>query len=86
MSFVGTDGQVRTGPAWSFIGVYSGRIDDDSDLGIVWKRHALEEIVNYGRAPADPWVPPLEASPEDLVPHVDNERGQRSSPGAATGQ
>ena len=34
-----TDGstQILSGPAKRFLGIYSGRINDDSDLGIVWK-------------------------------------------------
>jgi hypothetical protein len=30
------------------MGVYSGRVNEDSDLGIVWKASAVEEIVQYG--------------------------------------
>jgi S1-C subfamily serine protease len=33
------------GPVWRFIGVYSGRLNAESDLGIVWKITALVELV-----------------------------------------
>ena len=41
------DGSVMasTGPVERFIGVYSGRINKDSDLGFVWKASALVEIL-----------------------------------------
>ncbi len=28
-----------------FLGIYSGRINEESDLGIVWKATALSELV-----------------------------------------
>lgn len=33
------------GPVWKFIGIYSGRINAESDLGIVWKASAVNELV-----------------------------------------
>jgi hypothetical protein len=33
------------GPQMKFLGIYSGRINDQSDLGIVWKRTAIVELV-----------------------------------------
>jgi len=33
-----------------FLGVYSGRLRRDSDLGLVWKRNCLEELVNQAVA------------------------------------
>ena len=30
-----------------FVGVYSGRLRTDSDLGLVWKRSCIEELVNH---------------------------------------
>ncbi len=33
------------GPVWKFIGIYSGRINSESDLGIVWKASAIQELV-----------------------------------------
>ena len=33
-----------------FLGVYSGRLRSDSDLGLVWKRSCLEELVNHATA------------------------------------
>jgi len=32
-------------PAMRLIGVYSGRINEQSDLGLVWKLGAVEEII-----------------------------------------
>lgn len=36
---------VFTGPIWKFLGIYSGRINQDSDLGLVWKAKAIEDLV-----------------------------------------
>lgn len=33
-----------------FLGVYSGRLRSDSDLGLVWKRSCIEELVNHAVA------------------------------------
>ncbi len=33
-----------------FLGVYSGRLRTDSDLGLVWKRSCIEEVVNHAIA------------------------------------
>ena len=33
-----------------FVGVYSGRLRSDSDLGLVWKRRCIEELVNHAIA------------------------------------
>jgi len=35
-----------SGPVFDFLGVYSGRINEQSDLGIVWKRSALVELID----------------------------------------
>lgn len=34
------------GPVWRFIGIYSGRINAESDLGIVWKASAIAQLVS----------------------------------------
>jgi hypothetical protein len=34
------------GPIWRFLGIYSGRINDESDLGVVWKESAILELIN----------------------------------------
>lgn len=34
------------GPVWKFIGIYSGRINMESDLGIVWKAAAINELIH----------------------------------------
>ena len=33
------------GAVWKFIGIYSGRINAESDLGLVWKASAINELV-----------------------------------------
>jgi len=35
-----------SGPVSRFLGIHSGRINDQSDLEIVWKASAVQEIVN----------------------------------------
>jgi Trypsin-like peptidase domain len=60
-------GRVETGPLHELIGVYSGRIHNDADVGIVWKRDAVREIVEHGVQPDKPWVPPLEVSLPSLT-------------------
>jgi hypothetical protein len=39
---------IGTGPVEEFVGVYSGRISKESDLGFVWKGSALCEIIENG--------------------------------------
>jgi hypothetical protein len=34
------------GPQQRFIGIYSGRINNESDLGIVWKASAIKELID----------------------------------------
>lgn len=34
------------GPRQIFLGIYSGRINDESDLGVVWKASAIAELIN----------------------------------------
>lgn len=34
-----------SGPVWRFLGIYSGRINAESDLGIVWKASAIAELI-----------------------------------------
>jgi hypothetical protein len=36
-------------PAEQFVGVYSGRINAESDLGFVWKARAVREVVDTAR-------------------------------------
>jgi hypothetical protein len=37
-----------TGPVTNLLGVYSGRINEQSDLGIVWKVQAIRDIIEGG--------------------------------------
>jgi hypothetical protein len=67
-TFVGPHQRVQTGPpaapTWNLVGVYSGRIHKDSDIGMVWKRSAVEQIVAAGQPPSpDVLVMPLEGDP-----------------------
>jgi hypothetical protein len=34
------------GPVTRFLGIYSGRVNDQSDLGLVWKAPAIAELVS----------------------------------------
>ena len=34
-----------TGPVYRFIGIYSGRINADSDIGIVWRASEIRELL-----------------------------------------
>jgi hypothetical protein len=38
-------GVAMFGPATKFLGIYSGRVNAESDLGIVWKASAIKELV-----------------------------------------
>ena len=42
------DGSTKffNGPVSKFIGIYSGRISPESDLGMVWKASAIQELIN----------------------------------------
>jgi hypothetical protein len=37
---------IFNGPVYKFLGIYSGRINSESDLGIVWKKDAIKELVD----------------------------------------
>lgn len=39
------DSSVFSGPTTRFLGIYSGRINAESDLGIVWKASAIAELI-----------------------------------------
>jgi hypothetical protein len=56
-------GTAAGGPAIEqLVGVYSGRVHDDSDLGRVWKLRALVDLLESGTRPAAPYVEPLQVS------------------------
>ena len=46
VSHQGKDYQAKK-PVSYFVGAYSGRLRSDSDLGLVWKRSCIEELVNH---------------------------------------
>lgn len=37
---------IVNGPVCRFLGIYSGRLGEESDIGIVWKAHAIKELVD----------------------------------------
>jgi hypothetical protein len=41
-------------PSTRFIGIYSGRINRESDLGIVWKARVIDELVKHYESLASP--------------------------------
>lgn len=43
-------------PMWQLMGVYSGRINRESDLGIVWKPEALREVIKGQRRAIVDWM------------------------------
>jgi hypothetical protein len=47
-TFVTADGttQIVTGILTQFLGIYSGRINNESDIGIVWKAEAIKELID----------------------------------------
>jgi hypothetical protein len=49
--YLHASGRVATGPVHELIGVYSGRIHDDADVGVIWKRDADREIVEHSMRP-----------------------------------
>lgn len=42
---VGGGSSIYGSAVWRFIGIYSGRINKESDLGIVWKSSAIHQLV-----------------------------------------
>lgn len=42
---------VTDGELTELFGCYSGRINAESDLGVVWRSSAIEEIIRHGRRP-----------------------------------
>jgi hypothetical protein len=37
---------IGSGPAVRFLGIYSGRVNEESDLGIVWRAEALAQLID----------------------------------------
>jgi hypothetical protein len=48
----GTNIVAGSGPVSSLLGIYSGRISEESDLGLVWKDSAIRQLVESLPAPA----------------------------------
>ncbi|MEO6700545.1 MAG: hypothetical protein ABIP57_03495 [Jatrophihabitantaceae bacterium] len=61
--FQAIDGKPRRGPAWGLVGAYSGRIHKDSDVGIVWKRPVIGDIIEAQSRPPLPLVPSYQPDP-----------------------
>ena len=36
---------IYTGPTWRLLGLYSGRINEQSDIGIVWKLSCIMKLI-----------------------------------------
>ncbi|MFK0132380.1 trypsin-like peptidase domain-containing protein [Streptomyces rubiginosohelvolus] len=68
-TFTTARGERRKGNSQTFdlVGIYSGRIVEGSDIGIVWKRSAIETIIECGVRPSEPLV-------TQLLPEVDRDR------------
>lgn len=47
------DTAVFGGPVEKLVGVYSGRISEESDLGVVWRSEVIAAIINGGVRGAD---------------------------------
>lgn len=45
VAIVGGGSATFSGPVSKFIGVYSGRINTESDIGIVWKASAVQQLI-----------------------------------------
>ncbi len=47
-AWIDPDGQAMAGPGVRFLGVYSGRINDEADLGYVWTKQCVGEVTARG--------------------------------------
>jgi hypothetical protein len=45
VALTGGSTAVFAGPVYRFLGIYSGRINSESDLGVVWKASAIAELI-----------------------------------------
>jgi hypothetical protein len=43
---------LSNGPLQRFVGIYNGRIRDESDFGMVWKAYAIRELIDSFNPPA----------------------------------
>ena len=81
--FLASDGTEQTGPAWDLVGVYSGRTHPDSDIGMVWKRSVVADIIAARRRPVGPDVNPLDPAADRAAALFPSEAEQHG--GAALG-
>ncbi len=42
----GGESAVFGGPVTRLLGIYSGRINEQSDIGIVWKAQAIQDLIS----------------------------------------
>ena len=59
--FIGARGAIHQERSFALVGIYSGRLDKESDIGLVWRRPAIEQIVEVGR-PTDVQIVPLDSA------------------------
>lgn len=60
MPYVDRTGELTHGPAWGLLGVYTGRLNPESDLGVVWKRSVIDDIIAESSRPHAPSVASLQ--------------------------
>jgi hypothetical protein len=73
--FVGAHGILHQERAFTLLGVYSGRLSPQSDIGLVWRRSAIELIVQAGRESTIDVVPMDPASLRLVHEHVAAQAG-----------
>jgi hypothetical protein len=64
------EGNLFLGPKWELVGIYSGRLRDDSDVGRVWKRAVLDDLVERGVRPMRPHVSEMTVPLDALTPEA----------------
>jgi hypothetical protein len=47
------EAEPRTGHLTKLLGIYSGRVSNDSDLGFVWRLSAIQDVVRRGVPPSE---------------------------------
>ncbi len=83
--FLASDGRELVGPAWDLVGVYSGRTHRDSDVGMVWKRSAVADIIAARQRPDGPYVNPLDSAADRTAALFPAESEAEQHGGAALG-
>lgn len=65
--YIDRRGNSEVGPIWSLEGVYGGQIQANPELGIVWKKSVIAELLDNGTIPAKKEVPTLLAAGQEAV-------------------